>query len=345
VTLVAWHITDTYAEILTDTLAYSVGEAEFTQVSKVDLFPHIDLAIAGKGPHELGALWRCEVALQAVAAAGGIDQLRDLAELALPAMWQGLEQTDGTRDTGWVWHVGWSRAQQRLVGHEFEIDSEQGLRCTERSGFSSSPALAEPHDPPRSDAEWIAFAEAVYAEHSVAFTVGGKTMIGGDLILTRLEHGRVSQRRIHTLPNDDWRFRRMVIGTVHRYGQLGPCVCGSAQPYILCCLTSAFSAEWLCPCDTGVRFQDCEHRVDPMDPEAMQHWIDQRQDFYDTQDELRARWLKAFPDDPRPVPVALIIPPRPAPVEPEVKQERNAPCACGSGRKTKKCCSDPRRTS
>jgi hypothetical protein len=348
VTLVAWHVTDDYAEVLTDTLAYGAGEAELAHVSKVTTFPHVDMLTAGKGPEELGAFWNAEVALDTVDPGGGVDRLRDLAMVGLPVIWNGLDRVTGRRGGGMIWHFGWSASQLRFVGDKFEISNDSELRHEHLSGFSSSPALASPPPPPVSDADWIRFVEAVYAEHS--YVLAENTMIGGDLILTRLERGSITQRRIHSLPDDDWRFRRMMCGTVHRQGQLGPCVCGSGQPFIVCCLTTRFSPDWLCPCETGPKFVDC-HRVD-LDIAVLRELRRRPEEFWDTQAELRAGWAKVFPDEV-PEPLAHVIPPpppgytpTPLPVQrplPVVRsQNRNEPCICGSGRKYKRCHGQPR---
>jgi hypothetical protein len=349
-TLIAWNVTDDYAELLTDTLTYSVGEAEFTQVSKVSVFPHIDMAVAGKGAAEFSLNWKSSLDLFAEQVAGGIDAVRNLADIILPEMWHGLERCEGTRSAGMVWNVGWSTAQGRFVAHEFFIDNDTDLSCTDRTGFGSSPALAAPPAAaPVTDDDWIQFAEDVYAEHAVAIRpTYDRTMIGGDLVLTRMERGTVTQRRIHTLPNDDRRWRQMMIGTVHRDGQIGPCVCGCGQPYIVCQFSASFSPDYPCPCETGPAFADC-HRVDPTDIAVLLEIRSRQQEYWDTQDELRARWIKAFPENPNPVPMLQIVPPRPpdykpvpAPVPrplPVVRsQSRNEPCSCGSGRKYKRCC-------
>jgi uncharacterized protein YchJ len=154
-------------------------------------------------------------------------------------------------------------------------------------------------------ADWQEFAEAAYAQHSLPLDKP-KTMVGGALMLTRLERDSVTQRRLFTLPDDDWRFRQMVIGTVHPYGQLGPCPCGSGQPYAVCHLPS-YDPAWPCPCTSGKAFVDC-HRIEPFVPENMNHWVEHAEDFHRTREPLRAAWRARFPDAPEPTPPVIIRP-------------------------------------
>jgi hypothetical protein len=303
-TLVAITTGPDYAEVLVDTLAYGFGDAEFVQTAKVRSFPHLDLVIAGKGAAEMPALW--SLVVDGTPSIGDFDALCEAAVEELPDLWETVEQKEQRRSCSLVYMVGWSPSRRRFVALEFSADADFQPREVGREEAFCTPAPGDAPAVPTRPAEWIDLAETIYAEHSVTLDLSQKTMIGGGLILTRLERGSVTQRRIQDLPADDWRFRQMVIGTVHRYGQIGPCMCGSGQPYLVCHLP-AFDPEWPCPCTSGKPFVDC-HRLEPHDPEVFDHWMSHPEDFHRTKDELQTNWDRAFPDEPRFEPPQIIDP-------------------------------------
>lgn len=304
-TLIALRTGEDFAEVLTDTLTYSVGEAEFIQTDKVTAFPALRALLTAKGPAEL----HDELAFQ-VATYGGyfvddsIDGLNELIMDRLPGIWDEIEKDPGTRERGWTYLVGWSPSHNRFVALEYDSKSNFEPHEVGRSELFTNPASDRTIPALSSAEEWATVGEALYEECSVRF--GERTMIGGDLYLTRLEKDGVSQRRLLTLPDDDWRFRQMVIGTMHRYGQLGPCPCGSGQPYVVChLLAGTFSADWPCPCQSGKPFRGC-HRVEVNDPASFQHWIEHAEDFERTREPLRAIWRERFPDEPEPTPPTIV---------------------------------------
>jgi hypothetical protein len=300
VTLIAIRTGQTFAEVLTDTLTYSVGEAVFTQSDKVRAFPVLQMAVTAKGPAELGAEWAFQLDRFGPSMVDDLDEVDLIAPQALAQIWAEIEKDPGTRERGWVYNVGWSPSRQRFVATEF--DSARDFEPREVGpGTFSNPAVTDPAP------DWRVFGEAAYAECSLVLDKP-KTMIGGALMLTRLEREGITQRRLLTLPDDDWRFRQMVIGTVHPYGQLGPCVCGSGQPYMLCHLPS-YNDEWPCPCTSGQPFREC-HRIDPFSTDCMNHWVEHAEDFYRTREPLRATWRARFPDAPEPTPLAQVIRPQ-----------------------------------
>lgn len=303
-TLVAITTGPDYAEVLVDTLAYGFGDAEFVQCAKVRSFPHLDLVIAGKGASEPPAFWSC--AVDGTPSIGDFDALCEAAVEELQELWETTEHKEGRRSLSLVYMVGWSPIRRRFVGLEFSSEVDFRPREVGRDQVFSTPAPGDAPAVPTGPAEWIDLAETIYTEHSVTLDLSQKTMIGGGLILTRVERGSVTQRRIHDLPADDWRFRQMVIGTVHRYGQIGPCMCGSGQPYLVCHLPS-FDPDWPCPCLSEKPFAEC-HRLEPHDPEVFAHWTSHPEDFHRTKDELRANWDRAFPDEPRFEPPQVIDP-------------------------------------
>jgi hypothetical protein len=308
VTLIAFRIEEDYAEILTDTLTYGLGEAEFCQTSKVRLFPHVDAAMMARGASELGAYWLA-ILDSDPPGAQSFDAWGATAQRRLPELWAMMRDKEGTRDVGEIFHVGWSESRGRFVGSELNSTNGFQSRDLTEQGFFSAPDLTEPPEPPSSVEEWVSFAERVYDECSLAsYMTKRKCFIGGDLILTRLERGHAVQRRVHSFPVDDWKYRQMMIGSLHPLGQLGPCICGQGQPYALCCLRG-MEPTAPCPCKNGRTFGDC-HQIDVFSPEhqmqAVTHWAHHREDFVRTRDELAAAFQAAFPDMQLEPPIAVI---------------------------------------
>lgn len=143
-----------------------------------------------------------------------------------------------------------------------------------------------------------------YALKLSGFAEGTKTSIGGDLVLTRLERGQAVQRRVHSFPRDDWQMRQMLICSLHPYGQLGPCLCGSGQPYLVCHLRW-FPEDRLCPCESGKAFADC-HRIGPDTRQAQEHWRRHAKDFRRTRRELAEAYERLRPGENGPPPPRVV---------------------------------------
>lgn len=297
-TLVAARIEDDYVEILTDTLAFA--DTHFVRYSKIEVVPHLDMAFTGRGPAELMQWWKWwRDSYTDLNEVSSLDDLQALAPDVLRECWEKVPAKEQShRAVGHVINAGWSEAQQRFVG--FDHQSDDDFEPVPLRGFLVFPALPSEHASPVSDADWIAVAEAAYADAGYGIETK-RCPFGGDLILTRLERGSASHRRIHTLPQDDWRFRQMLLGSLHRFGQLGPCTCGSGKPFILCHLALA-PPGWPCPClagrADGKPFHDC-HRVDPDDPESHRHWEEHHDhDVARSADYLAETWQKQMAADP-----------------------------------------------
>jgi len=307
VTLIAIRIEPDFAEVLTDTLVYS--QVEFFSCTKIETLPHMDAAVTGRGPTDLGHLWSFWRARYFESYAD-LDELQAVAPAPLQECWEQVEGRDlpgMNRDSAEVFHVGWSRAAGRFVGYSHR--SENGFQPERLSDFTTAPKLQQDREPPTSVADWIELAESIYEESGYA--LAGRCQFGGDLILTRLERGSITHRRIHTIPQDDWRFRQMAIGSLHPLGQLGPCICGSGQPFLVCHM-APIHPQMPCPCPRGRGdeqrpFYDC-HRVDPDSAQARQHWTEHPEDFHRTRAELREAWDRQLPDEPRFEPPQIIKP-------------------------------------
>lgn len=177
------------------------------------------------------------------------------AQECLPTIWSSLENIGGCRTYGTVFHVGYSLRRRRFAA--FAYASEDGFQPTDLTdhAFFAMPCPTAPTSPPETVDEWIALGQAVQDDYALAPKMTDlKVIIGGDLIHTRLEIGQSAHRRVHRFPDDVPAFRRMMVGSHHWTGQLGPCPCGSGQPFVACHL------RWHagpCACDSGRDFADC----------------------------------------------------------------------------------------
>jgi hypothetical protein len=283
VTLISLHVEHDRATLLTDSLTYGPGLCDFTTSSKTLLLPHIDAAVTGKGPRELGTYWEATIGLNVVRS---LEEMGDLAREELPACWEQTADRTGSRAVGEIYHVGWSQQQGRFRAFEYSSeDGFQGRELTDSSPFLSNPPAVDPL-PPSTDTEWLHHGQVQYEHYALATVWSGrKTMIGGELVLTRLERGAATQHRLYTFPTDDWRFRKMMIGAMTFEGQAGPCYCGSGLPQARCHLPTALTPEAPCCCQSGKAFGAC-HRVDPEGRPATAHWIRHQDEYRDTQMEL-----------------------------------------------------------
>jgi hypothetical protein len=368
VTVVAVTAQPTWAAVLTDSHAYGEGGEVYLVVEKTLVLPSTDMAMTSKGPIGLGEGWK-QLLIEEPHLADDIDGWAEVAEEYLPSIWDDIPEPTGTyRAAGRVLHVGWSPCRGRFVAHEFRADN--GFRCVDRTDvpvYSAPPLPDAPAAPPHDDAAWAALGMAAYRDCSLdlgRFMRDTQTRIGGDLVLTHLTRGAVRQTVVETIPEHDQQQRQMLIGTVHLYGQAGPCLCGSGQPAMLC-------HQWKdgdrpCRCGFGKPFSAC-HQLTPDDPAVQAHWQAHVEDFHRTQAALAAAWHDVRPDEPIPADPRLralmglppcVIPPGPdvpEPIDPAVRaflgmpaahrqpevstaQARNAPCSCGSGLKFKRCC-------
>lgn len=110
--------------------------------------------------------------------------------------------------------------------------------------------------PPTTDEEWAALAQTIRRDRALADLYSGlKMYVGGDALLTRLERGSSSTRRLVTFDDDGAEFAQMMAGSLHPVGQLGPCACGSGRPAVDCCLRELDDQP--CPCGSTATFATC----------------------------------------------------------------------------------------
>lgn len=216
-TLLASHIAEDHVTIVTDTATSGPGARKISRGTKAVYLPHAHAVIAGSG-------WgRVSTALTAWASTTDVRDVDDLAAAAeevLPHLfapvldYPDVDDTDSTvqlagwsteRDEPMSWsiHLGgpgsaWARTSfhgRRLPTARFEIGSPANSRDR------------RPEDPPTTDDGWVDLALAV-RRHQAA---GDRAVVvGGDLVLTRLEREGCTQRRIHRFDDTSIEYLEMV---------------------------------------------------------------------------------------------------------------------------------------
>lgn len=301
-TLVAFHVTPNRADIITDTTTYDDTAMRMYDSTKTHLLPHIDAAVMFTGKVRLHARF-----MEAVTGLrlDSVDHLSALAEVVLPK----VKTNDGEPVDGTVFVVGPSPIRRRFVAyaHNSGDGFKQFDMCDQ---FFCKPVPMDPLPAiPRTARAWADLAQLVHRNWAIEKLPGGIRMpIGGDVIFTRLERDIASQVRVHRFPREGADFRRAMIGTLHRAGQLGPCPCGSGQPLIVCHLRRMGPEP--CACESGKPFAEC-HRVDPYTDESRTYLREHAADFYDTQAALAAEWRRFAADVPPIAPPPVLVPPRP----------------------------------
>jgi hypothetical protein len=116
----------------------------------------------------------------------------------------------------------------------------------------SLPAL-ELDDTPQG---WGELAARVRAQRSnLPAGTGLKGMIGGALVATTLRRGLAVQATIGAFDDTGASLAAMMGGTLHPFGQVGPCECGSGKRYIDCHLPT--HEEESCVCGSGAALGRC----------------------------------------------------------------------------------------
>lgn len=252
-TLIAFNAEADAAHIMTDTLSYLPTGRRMGVASKIDLMPHADAAMLSQGPGSLSAAWRYTLAVSGQDAAS-IDDLDGLATELLPPLWDQLvEQEPFPDDVGAdaiVFHIGYSPAHGRMKAYSYPSNLGFARQDVSDGAYIIPTPVSNPPDPV-SDDDWRDLALTLRRERALAdITTRLKVLIGGDVLLTRMEPGAVTQRRIHTFDDrpDSPEFQQMVAGTLHPVAQLGPCLCGSDRIQALC---HAIPDDRDCPCGSG----------------------------------------------------------------------------------------------
>jgi hypothetical protein len=306
-TLVVVRVDADAVEVLTDSLVYNPTSVQMAECSKATLYPHLGTVSVTQGAHELSEFWHAAVVGDPTRVRS-LDDLDARAAEVLPEAWALLGHREGIREFAFITVAGWSPGRERFTALRY--DSRAAFAPEEISGLFSFPLPANKvGQPPRTDQQWVALAKKAHDRHSLASVMTGrKVFIGGGLVLTRLERGRSEHREIYRFPqgqgNADW--RRMLVGTLHPLGQLGPCVCGQGQPAAVCHLRW-ISPDSPCSCESGKTWAEC-HRIDPDSEQARAYWREHADDFWRWSRGLAAVYRAARPDeDAHPPPV--VVPP------------------------------------
>lgn len=287
-TLIAFRVGTDHAEIMSDSLAYGVEQVHIGHTSKVAVLNHLDTAIVTAGPTDLARWWK-GTAASTIGLAGDFDELREVAPDHLRQVWAAIPPMPGPGRRGTVFHIGWSPSQDRFAACAFRSDDDWQPHDLTDQQLVCEPPMDLAEAPPMTDEEWTALAVRVRQQWTLQPSSGQPhCAIGGHVVLTRLERGLSSQRRIHSFPTEGWEFRRTLIGSLHPLGQLGPCICGSGQPYAVCHLRWR-DHEAPCVCGSEQPFAGC-CRVDIFSPQARLYWLQHTQDFHRSQTDLAARW-------------------------------------------------------
>lgn len=291
-TLIAARVTPERIDALTDSLSYGAQMVTLGLCPKVHGFPHLDAVVLVRGPGDLANAWVANLRHHV----GDFDSWDEIAAEQLPVLWQRLDTRAGVGGDGWVMHLGWSESQARFVGYEYASENEwQSSALTDDVVHASPPA---PAINPADDDGWRTLAADMFATYCSP-TAERRSLFGADLILSTLERGRATHRRIGGIALTEPAFREALLGTCHPMGQLGPCPCGSGDPFAICC-TWLLAQNKPCVCGSGLLFRDC-HWIDPTTPAAADY-INAHLEDYVPRADLRKhheRWLaqeRARPD-------------------------------------------------
>jgi hypothetical protein len=261
-TMIAFRIGKDRAEVMTDSLVYTDGSSDTRQnYSKVAVLSHLEMAVVAQGPIELAHVWRLHLAT--IPDLTSMDDVDEWAQLLLPRIWQELD-LPGDDWEACVFHVGWSPRRQRYVAHAYSSLDGFALTDLTEHEFFCQPVPMHAAVVPQTDEDWIELAAATFQHHMLApHWTRMQTPIGGDVQFTTLLRGASIQRRLGSLPGDPSHpvFRKALIGTMHKWGQLGPCYCLSGKRFFECHLPQMAEYTADCPCGSGVPFHSC-HLVD-----------------------------------------------------------------------------------
>lgn len=309
-TLVAIAVREDGAEIVTDGLSYSAEGIDFAPVRKCHVIPAWNMAMAAIGPSTLSDSWH-SVLQECAGAVRDLDELHSHTPAALRELWRLVQQDARAanvppgedRDSGTVFHVGWSPARGRFVAYAYRV-SNQGV---EHVDLTDRPVLCEPEpfagvpaEAPASPKQWTQLVKAAHADWTLTAALVlervGKVWIGEEVLHTRLSRGEHDQRVIHRFARKGAQWRRTVIASLCPEGQMGPCWCGSGLPYCACHLAGSGRLTKPCPCGSLEPLQEC-HYVRPDEPRVMAYYRTHLRDYEALRAELAASYRRARPQE------------------------------------------------
>lgn len=239
---------------------------------KVVRMPGTAAAATSRGNVAVGLRWKIAAIDHSRRHGGGFDGLVD----AMQSILRTLEGIDAAPFCAYAF--GWSKADggfRSVAAHTFSdlaptdisgtvhvTPAPSGVEVSDVEasidafqGHAPAPA-GRPADPLHSDPDWVALAQRIHADRSCSTArtrQTGRIVIGGKVNLTRIDDSGVHTKVIHTFGTAD--FMAATSGTLHPYGQIGLCPCGSGDRFIDCCIP-----KWLhlpCLCESGKTLGDC----------------------------------------------------------------------------------------
>ena len=280
-TLLAFALYDDRAELLTDTLSYSLNVSSLGHHTKLMPLTHLDCVIATAGAHEFGT----DVRLGLAHLGAKVETFDDLVEHT-PAVLRALHEDAPALTCSTVFLLGYSPAAERFTAHVYANDDDfTPLQVTrpwvmpapwvvrptdlEVSRLKAQPddgsfeRLGEqdaetwqarpPLDPPADVDEWIMLAELARAHRALDGPF--HTCIGGQLLLTRIWQGAQTTERVGVFNDTGEEFLKLVQWTRHPLAQEQPCWCGSGHRFVECALRDEWGEP--CLCKSGLTFRDC----------------------------------------------------------------------------------------
>lgn len=278
-TLIAFAAHEKSADLLTDTASYTPGIRRMGHTTKVTPIAHIDAALMTQGDSRFGYVMS-NVVHDLANLAPDLDAL--LGDLPGKARELWPVMSAGAPD-GWdvaAFLVGYSPAAGRFVARGLASDTNFEPWDIDGLHVMPSPITTRPSDlelgraakagvspedvdrlrqmpipaVPANSAQWLKLGLEARIQR---FGIPGKlkVVVAGHLVHTHLSRGKVSSKRIHTFDDAGPEFQKMVAGTLHPQGQLGPCPCDSGKRFLDCHL--AKHATELCLCKSGKAFGEC----------------------------------------------------------------------------------------
>lgn len=203
-TVILFEITANKVALLTDTLACDEHGDPVSFIDKVDLLPHLDLAVVGSGAGHFQAAW---AHLLRTTRRGDVDQIDAEAPAELAALWESMElghsgaAPDGDRTT--IYHLGWSEAAGQFRGYAYRSDRgfESDALPAGAVGIRPQPQFRD-YDVDSLEG-WVELSIRL-REQGIARRLRGEraSTIGGQLVLTVLGHGSTSVTRLHRFDED-----------------------------------------------------------------------------------------------------------------------------------------------
>lgn len=315
------------AAIMTDSAWYGPnGRILVTSLKpKATALPAINAAVASRGNIRPSLRWEA-AALRLADKVADFDEFTSYA----PELLRSLAKRGGMRANGvHAYMVGYSPAAGRYKAYvadnaeDFALEDISDAMHVTPAPPGIQPTAVEarqqerrgdplpdgqPVEAPTSVEGWAALAKKIHAGR--ACELDRTIFMHGDVTLTHLQDGQVTQETIHTFTGAD--LRAMVVGTFHPFGQIGACSCGSGRRFIDCCIPKWEHLD--CLCGTGRPMGEC-----------CKLGADGHEDL------LRAIQSVLDPDGKAGLahPGADVT---------ALKAGRNESCPCGSGSKFKKCC-------